>query len=333
MTQKEINILLEHGDIGKLEYPPRLLSEYSFEIDSLDGKDEYYISRKVLEVLKTLFEWYKNRHNQLNYRYEVENSLKYYSPIYEHQKDFLGKLIIDNYGKLRELCFKIDPVYGHGAAYPEMLRDVWIYEILEVAPHLLKILKFDILKGKRFDAFGMPGETYLPNFRLLDLFFLADRLRTVYDAIAIKDKIEYLQKRVGDMENHSKNNIGKSSQGRKSKPKPKGFEDIFYNPKDAEYALISLRQITPRVINEENDFIGKNKGIFPMWVDILRNYKSGIIKTDISNDAVAYALNSKIKGLNIDGSIFSKTYKKLDREDIEHDIKSILSVFSVNGKS
>lgn len=71
-----------------------------------------------------------------------------------------------------------------------------------------------------------------------------------------------------------------------------------------------------------------------MWVDILRNYKSGgIIKTDVSNDAIAQAINSKIKGLNIDGSIFSKTYKRLNRKEIEQDIKSILSEFSLVGKS
>src|SRR5690606_34182885 len=106
------------------------------------------------------------------------------------------------------------------------------------------------------------------------------------------------------------------------------FEDLFKNPTDAEHALSSLRKLDPAYIDEENNYIGNNKGIFKIWINTLKNYKGGsLIKQTKSNRQLADILNSKINGLSIIPDMLGKGKygKRLDTDTIERAIKYFFS--------
>ena len=110
---------------------------------------------------------------------------------------------------------------------------------------------------------------------------------------------------------------------------PLTFEDLFYTPSDVELCLSVLRQLHPPFIGKANDYIGKNKGIFPAWVSELKN--KSIIK-HFSDMEYKDLLNSKISGLHLskDASEFRKTYSRVEK--IKPDLQLILSQLSLKGK-
>lgn len=112
---------------------------------------------------------------------------------------------------------------------------------------------------------------------------------------------------------------------------PNSFEELFYVPENANICLNILRQLLPPIIDDNNNYIGKNKGIVPLWVKILKN--QSIIK-HFKDETYKNILNSKIKGLNLskDASEFRKTYTRVDNSNIDLEIKSLLSQSSQTGK-
>lgn len=115
---------------------------------------------------------------------------------------------------------------------------------------------------------------------------------------------------------------------------PKSFEELFYNPENAEPCLRILSELQPPVIDEKNNYIGKAKGVFPLWVKILKNHKPEPIIKHFKDAVYKDLLNQKIKGLNLskDASEFRKQYKRVENDRIELDIRAILSQYSQTGK-
>ncbi|MEJ7739613.1 MAG: hypothetical protein WKF97_19485 [Chitinophagaceae bacterium] len=115
---------------------------------------------------------------------------------------------------------------------------------------------------------------------------------------------------------------------------PKSFEELFYNSQHAEPCLDILRELEPPVIDAINSYIGKNKGVIPLWLKVLKNNKPNPIIRHCSDVIYKDLLNQKIKGLNLsrDASEFRKQYTRLKNDNTELDIKSILSQFSQSGK-
>jgi len=116
---------------------------------------------------------------------------------------------------------------------------------------------------------------------------------------------------------------------------PKTFEELFYNPAHAEICLSILRELEPPVIDAINNYIGKAKGVFPLWVNVLKNHKpEPLIKHFSDNKVYKDLLNDKVKGLSLtkDASEFRKQYKRLEYNKTELDIKVILSQYSQSGK-
>jgi hypothetical protein len=111
------------------------------------------------------------------------------------------------------------------------------------------------------------------------------------------------------------------------------FEDMFKNKNDAEVCLSILQEIQPPVLDELNTYIGKSKGIFPLWIKLLEKNKPNLIN-HLSSIQYKDILNKKISGLNLseDASEFRKVYKRLENSTIELEIKSILSRFSQEGR-
>ena len=115
---------------------------------------------------------------------------------------------------------------------------------------------------------------------------------------------------------------------------PKTFEELFYNPEHAEICLRILSELQPPVIDSINNYIGNLKGVFPLWVEVLKKHKPQPLIKHFKNSVYKDLLNQKIKGLNLtkDASEFRKQYKRIENNKIDIDIKAILSQYSQSGK-
>ena len=124
------------------------------------------------------------------------------------------------------------------------------------------------------------------------------------------------------------------NQNQKNKETPKTFDELFYNPENAEPCLKILSELHPPVIDAINNYIGKAKGIFPLWVKILKNHKPNPLIKHFKDEVYKDLINQKVKGLNLskDASEFRKTYVRIENNKIELDIKTILSQYSQSGK-
>jgi hypothetical protein len=115
---------------------------------------------------------------------------------------------------------------------------------------------------------------------------------------------------------------------------PKTFEELFYKPENAEPCLNILRELQPPVIDGMNNYIGKAKGVLPLWVSVLKNHKPEPLIKHFKDTIYKDLLNQKINGLNlsIDATEFRKQYKRLENNKIELDIRTLLSQYSQKGK-
>ncbi|WP_242094380.1 hypothetical protein [Aestuariivivens sediminicola] len=115
---------------------------------------------------------------------------------------------------------------------------------------------------------------------------------------------------------------------------PKTFEELFYNPAHAEACLKILNELQTPVIDAINNYIGKAKGIFPLWIKVLKNHKPKPLIKHFKDTVYKDLLNQKVKGLNLskDASEFRKQYKRIEDNKVELDIKAILSQYSQSGK-
>ena len=115
---------------------------------------------------------------------------------------------------------------------------------------------------------------------------------------------------------------------------PSTFEELFYNPENAEPCLKLLREIDPPAIDLMNNYIGKAKGVIPLWVKILKNHNPKPLMKHYKDTVYRDILNQKINRLNLsrDASEFRKQYKRIANDKVELDIKTILSQYSQEGK-
>jgi len=115
---------------------------------------------------------------------------------------------------------------------------------------------------------------------------------------------------------------------------PKTFEDLFFNPDDAEPCLKILSELPTPVIDAANNYIGKAKGVFPLWIGILKKYQPNPLIKHFKDVVYKDLLNQKVKGLNLtkDASEFRKQYKRIENSRIRLDIMALLSQYSQKGK-
>lgn len=127
---------------------------------------------------------------------------------------------------------------------------------------------------------------------------------------------------------------GLPTQQTETEVKPQIFEELFYNPEHAEPCLKILSELHPPVIDAINNYIGNRKGIFPLWVKILKNHKPKPLIKHFKDTVYKDLLNHKVKGLNLskDASEFRKQYVRIENDKVELDIKAILSQYSQSGK-
>ena len=128
--------------------------------------------------------------------------------------------------------------------------------------------------------------------------------------------------------------IPQQTETKTEQEQPKIFEELFYNPEHAEPCLKILSELQPPVIDAINNYIGKAKGVFPLWVKVLKNHKPEPLIKHFKDTVYKDLLNQKVKGLNLtkDASEFRKEYVRLVNNNVELDIKTILSQYSQSGK-
>lgn len=115
---------------------------------------------------------------------------------------------------------------------------------------------------------------------------------------------------------------------------PNTFDELFFTPEHAEICLEVLRELQPPVIDSINNYVGKAKGVFPLWISVLKSHKPEPLIRHFPDVVYKNLLNDKVKGLNLteDASEFRKTYKRLETNNVRLDIKALLSQYSQEGK-
>ncbi len=115
---------------------------------------------------------------------------------------------------------------------------------------------------------------------------------------------------------------------------PHTINEIFYNESNAEPCLSILMNLDEPFIDADWNYIGKNKGIFPLWIKEMKRHSPKPLVKHFPDFVYKDLLNSKIKGLNLskDASEFRKDYKRLEINKIGIQIKTILSQLSQSGK-
>ena len=125
-----------------------------------------------------------------------------------------------------------------------------------------------------------------------------------------------------------------NQQTKTEQEQPKTFEELFHDPEHAEICLRILRELQPPAIDAINNYIGKAKGVFPLWIKVLKSHKPEPLIKHFADMVYRDLLNDKIKGLNLskDASEFRKQYVRLEKNKVKLDIKAILSQYSQSGK-
>lgn len=156
-----------------------------------------------------------------------------------------------------------------------------------------------------------------------------ERLRAEVEMDELFLRAEKIRKEKGVVNSARQKNETKTEQRT-----PKTFEELFYKPEHAEPCLKILSELQPPVIDAINNYIGKAKGVFPLWVNVLKNHKPEPLIRHFKDTVYKDLLNQKVKGLNLskDASEFRKQYVRLINDKTELDIKTILSQYSQSGK-
>ncbi len=152
----------------------------------------------------------------------------------------------------------------------------------------------------------------------------------------LKDEKEYLSElitaiKTKDCQSHKETPLSKKNNRDNT---PKKFEDLFCNPNNSNICLEILRVLDPPFIDSSNTYIGKNKGIFPLWIKVLKTHNPEPLIKHFDDKTYKNILNNHFKGLNLskDASEFRKVYARLDTKGLEQQIKTILSQFSQSGR-
>ncbi|MDA3883531.1 MAG: hypothetical protein PF481_09620 [Bacteroidales bacterium] len=105
---------------------------------------------------------------------------------------------------------------------------------------------------------------------------------------------------------------------------PISFEELFYNTDLISPCIEVLKALEPPLIDTENNYIGKLKGIVCVWIDEMQ--RQGIIKHYSDRKIFASLIPQKIKRFSIDESMFGKYQSKAEnlyRTDIKTKISKI----------
>lgn len=110
---------------------------------------------------------------------------------------------------------------------------------------------------------------------------------------------------------------------------PMSFEDMFVDARFVNGAIEVLKKVDPPVLNIEGNYIGKEKGAFCVWIDMMK--KRDIVKYYPNNNIYAKLISEKFAPFSISSSMFGKEHKRASGK-YQRDFDTLLSKLYQNRK-
>lgn len=196
MDKIEFLRLIKRKDVSRVQFPIEHFSDYTFEYN----QEEYHISKKVLSLLQDIFSFYANRfqsENLVYFKESIKENLKIYSLLAEHQKNFIGELIIEKNKEIIDICYKIYPTLSYLETI-KSLYSLWFKNIRNDMAEVLVCLK-SIVKDKKFENVDIDAIVSENRFYCLHDYFQADEMQCLYEAILVEQEIKYLRSLLENM--------------------------------------------------------------------------------------------------------------------------------------
>jgi len=289
----------------------------------LGGKEaDRKFTKTKTDVLEALHKW-------LNFK-DNDQGMENYSSLRTRSVDFLEIIELETF---KEITQELHRLYC--LEYPYSSRKDFLEHVFEYTIHDLKrFLELDLI---------CHGEVLNDQTYCFYSHFIDDAKQFKDFAISGEKEIEYYQQYYRVVLNYLKSfeeeeETTIAARASKNQPPeletPATFEELFYDAAQAEPCLRILREIDPPTLDAINNYIGKSKGIFPLWIKVLKEQTPEPLIKHFPNIVYKNLLNQKVKGLNLskDASEFRKHYKRLENNGVKEDLKRILSQYSHDGK-
>jgi|GEM_PF-5219753 len=289
----------------------------------LGGKEaDRKFTKTKTDVLEALHKW-------LNFK-DNDQGMENYSSLRTRSVDFLEIIELETF---KEITQELHRLYC--LEYPYSSRKDFLEHVFEYTIHDLKrFLELDLI---------CHGEVLKDKTYCFYSHFIDDAKQFKDFAISGEKEIEYYQQYYRAVLNYLKSfeeeeETTIAARASKNQPPeletPATFEELFYDAAQAEPCLRILREIDPPTLDAINNYIGKSKGIFPLWIKVLKEQTPEPLIKHFPNIVYKNLLNQKVKGLNLskDASEFRKHYKQLENNGVKEDLKRILSQYSHDGK-
>ena len=289
----------------------------------LGGKEaDRKFTKTKTDVLEALHKW-------LNFK-DNDQGMENYSSLRTRSVDFLEIIELETF---KEITQELHRLYC--LEYPYSSRKDFLEHVFEYTIHDLKrFLELDLI---------CHGEVLNDKTYCFYSHFIDDAKQFKDFAISGEKEIEYYQQYYRAVLNYLKSfeeeeETTIAARASKNQPPeletPATFEELFYDAAQAEPCLRILREIDPPTLDAINNYIGKSKGIFPLWIKVLKEQTPEPLIKHFPNIVYKNLLNQKVKGLNLskDASEFRKHYKQLENNGVKEDLKRILSQYSHDGK-
>jgi len=289
----------------------------------LGGKEaDRKFTKTKTDVLEALHKW-------LNFK-DNDQGMENYSSLRTRSVDFLEIIELETF---KEITQELHRLYC--LEYPYSSRKDFLEHVFEYTIHDLKrFLELDLI---------CHGEVLKDKTYCFYSHFIDDAKQFKDFAISGEKEIEYYQQYYRAVLNYLKSfeeeeETTIAARASKNQPPeletPATFEELFYDAAQAEPCLRILREIDPPTLDAINNYIGKSKGIFPLWIKVLKEQTPEPLIKHFPNIVYKNLLNQKVKGLNLskDASEFRKHYKRLENNGVKEDLKRILSQYSHDGK-
>lgn len=102
----------------------------------------------------------------------------------------------------------------------------------------------------------------------------------------------------------------------------KTLKELFVYPETYDKCIDILKKVDPPILNTENKFIGKEKGAFVVWVDVLK--KNNLIKQLSNDNLYAQLISNTFQPFSISSEMFRKPTVRAN-ERYETDFNNLLS--------
>lgn len=112
---------------------------------------------------------------------------------------------------------------------------------------------------------------------------------------------------------------------KKSNKSTMSFDDLFINPIVALEAIEILKKVDPPILNTEDKFIGKEKGVLCIWVDELK--RVNLINHYSNRSIYSKLISQRLSPFKISSSMFGKHHKRAEENYLPQLRQHILKLY------